>query len=168
MNGENGIVYYEKSGRPPIWIIIGTILFIDFVLAIIYGVAMEAPLGDMDAQMRYAPAFVLIVGCFSVAAFIMIYKAIAALNTYIEIYKDKIVYRAAKLVKKEKRVTSHSSFVEGILTFGEIYTSVKSTKNKKQYMVITKRGEELVFIRSSERDIITQLINDKVSQSVKK
>ena len=164
MDGGNELIYSEKSARPPVFKMIGIILFVDFVLAILYGIAMEAPMGDMDAQMKYAPAFLIIVGFFSVFVFIQLYKRIAALNTAIEIYKDRIVYTAAKLKEKEKRVTSNSEFVSGVLGYGEVYSAMNNTKNSSQFIIITKSGDKLFFIRSKNRDVIVETVLNRIAQ----
>ncbi len=151
-----GELLFSDSSAPPsavkLWF---WILFGDFIAAILYGVAVEAANGSIDAQMEGAPAFLITAAVISIFLFFYIRKNVTAIVSHIEIYERAVLISAPKIAGGAKR--AHAEDENEIRAFYR--GDVKDVTQKGKRMVITdSTGERYYFPRMKRSEqIFTRL-----------
>lgn len=152
----SGEMLLSDSSAPPsalkLWF---WILFGDFIAAILYGIAVEAANGSIDAQMEGAPAFLITAAVISIFLFFYIRKNVVAIVSHVEIYERAVLISAPKIAKGAKRAHAEDENEIRVLYRGD----VKDVTQKGRRLTITDtNGERYYFPRMKKSEqIFTRL-----------
>lgn len=152
----SGELLFSDCSAPPspvkLWF---WILFGDFIAAILYGIAVEAANGSIDAQMEGAPAFLTTAAVISIFLFLYIRKNVTAIVSHIEIYERAVLISAPKIAVGAKRAHAEDENEIRALYRGD----VKDVTQKGRQVVITdSTGERYYFPRMKKSEqIFTRL-----------
>lgn len=143
-----GELLISDASAPPstaklwFWIIFG-----DFIAAILYGVAVEAANGNIDAQMDGAPAFLITAALISIFLFFYIRKNVTAVKGSIEVYERAVLISAPTLKKGAKRAHSEDENEVRLLFRGEI----KDISIKGKKILITACDDRVYYLPRMKR-----------------
>lgn len=154
----SGELLFSDSSAPPsalkLWF---WILFGDFIAAILYGVAVEAANGSIDAQMEGAPAFLITAAVISLFLFFYIRKNVVAIVSYIEVYERVVLISAPRLAKGAKRAHAEDENEEIALYRGDI----KDISLKGRRVLITSADGGVYYLPRMKRAERILVISDR-------
>lgn len=158
-NSLGRLLIADRSAKPSAPVLLGAILFCDFLLAVVYGIVVESANNNIDAQMNGAPAFVGTMAALSVFVFFYLRKNLGAVKTSVEVYERCVVISAPVLAPKAKKVHADDPIENRTFSKGEI---ADCFAKGGRLCIIASDGRQYLLVRMKQADRAAGYIKEQI------